>query len=77
MPLGGLETLVTRNPFPRRIDFGLSGPAPRDLIAILVVLFVTFSMSFFKTTRAVPEALHRRPRSTSLSRAWRSGRTSP
>src|SRR4051794_25318844 len=71
MPPGGLETLVTRNPFPRRIDFGLSGPAPRDLIAILVVLFVTFSMSFFESTRAVQAALILTPEVWRNAQVWR------
>jgi hypothetical protein len=63
--------LVTRNPYPRRIDFGLSGPAPRDLIAILVVLFVTFSMSFFESTRAVPLALILTPEVWRNAQVWR------
>lgn len=71
MPLGGLETLVTRNPFPRRIDFGLSGPVPRDLIGILIVLFVTFSLSFFESTRAVPLALILTPEVWHNAQVWR------
>jgi hypothetical protein len=63
--------LATRNPFPPRIDFGLSGPAPRDLIAILVVLFVTFSMSFFESTRAVPAALILTPEVWQNAQVWR------
>lgn len=59
--------MVTRNPFARRIDFGLSGPAPRDLLVILAVLFITFAMRFFESTAVVPEALQLTPG------AWRSG----
>jgi len=63
--------LVTRNPFPSRIDFGLSGPAPRDLIAILAVLFVTFSLWFFQSTRAVPAALILAPGVWQSAQVWR------
>jgi hypothetical protein len=62
--------VVTRNPFPRRLDmgsFGLGGPAPRDLLAILAVLFVTFSLRFFPATAIVPALLQLTPL------AWRNG----
>jgi hypothetical protein len=62
---------VTRNPFPSRIDFGLSGPAPRDLIAILAVLFVTFSLGFFQSTQAVPAALILTPEVWRNAQVWR------
>lgn len=62
---------MTRNPFPRQIDFGLSGPVPRDLIAILVVLFATFSLSFFKSTEAVPAALILTPEVWHNAQVWR------
>jgi hypothetical protein len=55
---------VTRNPFPRRLDmgsFGLGGPAPRDLLVILGILFVTFSLRFFATTAIVPALLQLTP----------------
>jgi hypothetical protein len=42
--------VVTRNPFPRRPDlggFGLGGPAPRDLLILLAVVFATFALGFF------------------------------
>ena len=48
--------MVTRNPFPRRFDmgsFGLGGPAPRDLLILIAVLFVTFSLRFFAATAIV------------------------
>ena len=46
-------------------SFGLGGPgappAPKDLLALLGVLFVTFSLQFFETTRLVPELLRLTP----------------
>jgi len=36
---------------------GSGGPPPRDVLVILVVLFVTFSMRFFSSTAAIPELL--------------------
>ena len=63
--------MATRNPFPSRIDFGLSGPAPRDLLAILAVLFVTFSLWFFDSTRAIPEALILSPDVWRTAQVWR------
>lgn len=47
--------------------FGLDGPAPRDLLAILAVLFVTFSLWFFEATRIIPQILQLTPF------AWRTG----
>lgn len=46
--------------------FGLGGrgsgaPAPRDIIVLMVVLFVTYSMQFFKTTAVVPWLLQLTP----------------
>jgi len=63
--------LATRNPFPSRIDFGLSGPAPRDLLAILAVLFVTFSLWFFESTQAIPAALILSPEVWRTAQVWR------
>lgn len=62
--------MVTRNPFPRRFDmgsFGLGGPAPRDLLILIAVLFVTFSLRFFAATKIVPALLQLTPA------VWRSG----
>lgn len=62
--------MVTRNPFPRRPDlggFGLGGPVPRDLLVILAVLFVTFTLRFFAATAIVPALLQLTPA------VWRSG----
>lgn len=41
--------MYSRNPGPGRLTLGglgLGGPAPRDLLALLAVLFVTFSLQF-------------------------------
>ena len=62
--------MVTRNPPPARISmgsFGLGGPAPRDVLIILGVLFVTFALQFFQSTRIVPAVLQLTPL------AWRAG----
>ena len=48
-------------------SFGLGGPAPRDLLVILGVLFVTFSLRFFEATAFVPALLQLTPA------AWRNG----
>lgn len=56
--------MVTRNPFPGRLgmgSFGLGGPAPRDLLIILGILFATFSLRFFATTAIVPALLQLTP----------------
>jgi membrane associated rhomboid family serine protease len=47
--------------------FGLGGPVPRDVVVLLGVLFVTFALRFFQSTRIVPEVLEL----TSLT--WRAG----
>jgi len=39
---------------PRGISFGFGGPPPPDVIAILVVLFVTYSMQYFESTAIIP-----------------------
>src|SRR4051812_39827726 len=41
--------------------FGLGGPAPRDVLVILAVLFVTFSLRFFQSTAIVPALLELTP----------------
>ncbi len=40
---------------------GPSGPPPRDVIAILVVLFVTFSCQFFESTAVIPALMRLSP----------------
>jgi hypothetical protein len=56
--------LVTRNPYPRGGGFGgfgLGGPAPRDVLILLGVLFVTFALGFFRSTAIVPAVLQLTP----------------
>ena len=58
--------MVTRNPYSGgRMGgfggFGLGGPAPRDVLIILGVLFVTFALGFFKSTAIVPAVLQLTP----------------
>jgi hypothetical protein len=62
--------VVTRNPPPSRLNlgsFGLGGPAPRDVLVVLGVLFVTFSLRFFESTAIVPALLELTPQ------VWRQG----
>jgi hypothetical protein len=62
--------LVTRNPYPRGGGFGgfnLAGPAPRDVLILLGVLFVTFALHFFESTAIVPAVLQLTPL------VWRAG----
>ena len=52
------------NPHTRRFDmgsFGFGGPAPRDLLVLLGVLFATFTLRFFEPTRIVPALLELTP----------------
>jgi hypothetical protein len=42
-------------------SFGLGGPAPRDVLVIIIVLFVTFSLRFFQSTAIVPNLLELTP----------------
>jgi hypothetical protein len=50
--------------------FGLGGPAPRDVLILLGVLFVTFSLRFFDSTRIVPELLQLTPLAWRLGFVW-------
>jgi hypothetical protein len=53
-----------RNPHPRLPSFGGPGagmPPPRDLVVLLAVVFVTFSLRFFDSTRIVPQLLELTP----------------
>ena len=64
--------MVTRNPYSggRMGGLGglsLGGPAPRDVLIILAVLFVTFALRFFESTAIVPALLELTPR------VWRFG----
>jgi hypothetical protein len=51
--------LTTRDPSRRAFlggggGFGLGGPMPRDLIVLLAVVFVTFSLRYFPSTAPIP-----------------------
>jgi membrane associated rhomboid family serine protease len=62
--------VATRDPFGRRpqLSFGGGfGRPPRDLIALLAVVFLTFSLQFFASTAIVPALLRLTPA------VWRSG----
>jgi hypothetical protein len=66
--------MVTRNPAPPgRIGlggFGFGGPAPRDVLVLLAVLFVTFSLRFFEATAIVPALLELTPASWQTGFVW-------
>ena len=53
--------MVTRNPTPGRMDFGLSGTPPVDLLVLLGVLIVTFVLRFFASTQLIPRVLELTP----------------
>jgi hypothetical protein len=55
--------MASRPPFRRPVFGGLSGGggAPRDLVALLAVLFVTFSLQFFATSSIVPALMRLTP----------------
>lgn len=57
------------NPWGRRppVRFGMSSGAPRDIVALLVVVFVTFSLQFFSLTAWITELMRLTPR------VWQSG----
>lgn len=58
------------NPHTRRFDmgsFGFGGPAPRDLLVLLGVLFATFTLRFFEPTRIIPALFELTPL------AWQTG----
>jgi hypothetical protein len=63
--------VTARGPYQSRANFGgfggSQGPPPSDLVAVLVVLFVTFTLQFFESTAIVPELLRLTPA------VWRTG----
>jgi hypothetical protein len=60
-----MRAVYSRTPQHRGLpSFGLGGPggrAPRDLVALLALLFVTFSLQFFAATAAIPALLRLTP----------------
>ena len=52
--------MYSRRPSFEPIDF-LGDPPPRDLLILMAVLFVTFSLNFFEGTRAIPALLSLTP----------------
>ena len=62
--------MVTRNPTPQRMDFGLSGPPPRDVLILIGVLLVTFVLRFFESTRIVPLLLQLTPLAWTRGFVW-------
>ena len=62
--------MVTRNPAPRGMDFGLAGPPPKDLLILLGVLIFTFVLRFFAATRIVPLLLELTPFAWARGFVW-------
>jgi hypothetical protein len=59
---------LTANPFGRGpVRFGFASGVPRDVVALLAVVFVTFSLQFFAATAGLVELLRLTPR------VWASG----
>ncbi|HEX6901514.1 MAG TPA: hypothetical protein VF789_17435 [Thermoanaerobaculia bacterium] len=61
---------MTRNPRMDLGGFGLGGPAPRDVLAILIVLFATFTLRFFESTAIIPNLLQLTPQAWQLGFVW-------
>jgi hypothetical protein len=60
--------VTARSPYGVRFGTaGISGRPPKDLVALLAVLFLTFALQFFDSTAFVPAALRLTPA------VWRSG----
>ena len=59
-PLSGAPTLG-----------GLGGPVPPDVIALLAVVFVTFTLQFFEVTLAIPAFLRLSPEVWRGGQVWR------
>ena len=66
--------MSSRGPYQARYDFGgFGGPGgrpPRDLVALLVVLFATYALQFFESTAVVPALLHLTPAVWRLGFVW-------
>jgi hypothetical protein len=50
---------------------GLGGPAPRDVLALLGVVFVTFTLQFFASTAVIPAAMRLTPDVWQRGQVWR------
>jgi membrane associated rhomboid family serine protease len=65
----------SRGPYQTRTSFGgfgpvTGGPPPRDVVVLLVVVFVTYAMQFFASTAIVPAFLHLSPAAWRLGFVW-------
>ena len=64
--------MIGRRPLSGGPSFGgLGGPAPRDVLALIAVLFVTFTLQFFATTAAIPALLRLTPDVWQRGQVWR------
>lgn len=61
---------MTRNPRMDLGGFGLGGPAPRDVLAILAVVFFTFTLRFFEATEIIPNLLQLTPLAWQRGLVW-------
>lgn len=66
--------MAFRGPYQAQVGFGgvggLSGRPPRDLAALLAVLFATFALQFFEPTAIVPAVLRLTPAVWRLGLLW-------
>jgi len=64
--------MVGRRPLSTAGSFGgLGGPAPRDVLVLIGVLFITFTLQFFEATRAIPALLRLSPDVWERGHIWR------
>jgi hypothetical protein len=50
---------------------GFGGPVSRDVVGLIAVLFVTFTLQFFEATRAIPALLRLTPEVWQRGHIWR------
>jgi hypothetical protein len=66
--------VASRGPYQVQVGFGgmggLSGRPPRDFVALLAVLFVTFALQFFEPTAIVPAVLRLTPAVWQVGALW-------
>jgi hypothetical protein len=62
--------LSTREPFRGLGNFGLGGPVPRDLAALIAVLFITYSLQFFESTGVAMAVLRIGPLTWHAAMVW-------